>query len=280
MNQVLSKIGQVKANIDISGASTARSASLLCELVELQLLQNAKYQLPQALMPSRQKIFSHYGQDGILAEIFRRIGEGGSRFVEIGVSPAQNNTCLLLLKGWRGLWIDSSLAKDEHLPSSLQILLREGKLKISRKLVNRDNGRTLLSSRGFAEDLDLISISADYNAYHVFTELLPLRPRVFCVAYNGMLPADLDWAAPYDAKAVWDGSSLFGATLGTLSAAAEAGGYSLVGCELSGSDAFFVRQDLLKGRFLRPGDTQFHWEPLRMHLGQMQRLRREMPLPA
>ncbi|MBN8422525.1 MAG: hypothetical protein J0L73_26670 [Verrucomicrobia bacterium] len=280
MNQVLSKIGQVKANIDISGASTARSASLLCELVELQLLQNPKYQLPQSLMPFRQKIFSRYGQDGILAEIFRRIGDGGRRFVEIGVSPAQNNTNLLLLKGWRGLWIDAGLPKDESLPANIQILLREGKLKISRKLVNRDNGRTLLSSRGFVEDLDLISIGIDYNTHHIFTELLSLQPRVFNVAYNGMLPADLDWAAPYDAKAVWDGSSLHGATLGTLSTAAEAGGYSLVGCELSGTDAFFVRHDLLKGRFLRPGDALFHWEPLRMHLGHMQRHRSVMPLPA
>ena len=98
MNQVLSKIGQVKANIDISGASSARSASLLCEPVELQLMQNAKYQLPQSLMPFRQKIFSHYSQDGILAEIFRRIGDVSKRFVEIGASPAQNNTNLLLLK--------------------------------------------------------------------------------------------------------------------------------------------------------------------------------------
>lgn len=280
MNQVLSKIGQVKANIDISGASTARSASLLCELVELQLMQNAKYQQPQALMPFRQKIFSHYGQDGILAEIFRRIGEGEKRFAEIGTAPVQNNSDLLLLKGWRGLWLDAGLAKDESLPANIQTLMREGKLKISRKLVNRDNARTLLSSRGFAEDLDLISIGLDYNTHHIFTELLAFRPRVFCVSYNGMLPADLDWAAPYDAKAVWDGSTLFGATLGTLGAAAESGGYSLVGCELSGTDAFFVRHDLLQGRFLRPGDAVFHWEPLRMHLGQMQRHRSVMPLPA
>jgi hypothetical protein len=280
MNQVLSKIGQVKANIDISGASTARSASLLCELVELQLMQNPKYQLPQALMPFRQKIFSHYGQDGMLAEIFRRIGEGSQRFVEIGASPAQNNSNLLLLKGWRGLWADAGIVKDEALPSSMQILQREGKLKISRKLVNRESCRTLLSTRGFAEDLDLLSIDTGYNTHHVFTELLAFRPRVFCVAYNGMLPADLDWAAPYDAKAVWDGSTLFGATLGTISTAAEAGGYSLVGCELSGTDAFFVRHDLLKSRFLRPGDAMFHWEPLRMHLGQMQRHRSAMPLPA
>lgn len=278
MNQVLSKIGQVKANIDISGASSARSASLLCELVELQLLQNAKYHLPHALMPFRQKIFSQYGQDGLLAEIFRRIGEGGGRFVEIGTTPTANNTSLLLLKGWRGLWADASLATDEHLPRSIQMLLREGKLKISRKLVTRDGCRTLLASRGFADALDLLSISIDCNTHHVFTELLPLQPRVICVAYNGMLPPDLNWAAPYDPKAVWDGSNIYGATLGTISAAAEAAGYSLVGCELSGTDAFFVRHDLLTGRFLRPGDVMFHWEPLRLHLGQMQRHRTAMPV--
>lgn len=280
MNQVLSKIGQVKANIDISGASTARSASLLCELVELQLLQSVKYQQPQSLMPSRQKIFSHHGQDGILAEIFRRIGVGGSRFVEIGAAPMKNNSNLLLLKGWRGLWVGAELPQDEKLPANHQILLREGNLKICRKVVNRDNARTLLSSRSFAEDLDLISIGVDYNTHHIFTDLLSLQPRVFCVSYNGMLPADLDWAAPYDAKAEWDGTTLFGSTLGTLSTAAEAGGYSLVACELSGTDAFFVRHDLLNDRFLKPGDAMFHWEPLRMHLGQMQHHRSAMLLPA
>ncbi len=278
MKQVLAKIGQVKANIDISGISAARSASLLCELVELQLMQNAKYAEPLSLMPFRRKIFSQYGQDGMLAEIFRRIGEGGKRFVEIGTAPGENNSNLLLLKGWSGLWVDAGLVEDEKLPGSLQTLVREGKLKICRKFVNREGCRNLLSSRNFAEDLDLLSIDIDYNTHHVFTELLPFKPRVFSVEYNGMLPPDLDWAAPYDAAAVWDGTTFYGATLGTISAAAEKGGYSLVGCELSGTDAFFVRHDLLNDRFLRPGDVEFHWEPLRMHLGQMLRHRIAMPV--
>lgn len=278
MKQVLAKIGQVKANIDMSGISAARSASLLCELVELQLMQNVKYLEPQALMPFRQKIFSQYGQDGMLAEIFRRIGEGEKRFVEIGTAPEENNSNLLLLKGWSGLWVDAGLADDTQLPASIQTLIRDDKLKICREFVNRENCRTLLTGNGSAGELDLLSIDIDYNTHHVFTELLPLKPRVFSVEYNGMLPPDLDWTAPYDATAVWDGSTFYGATLGTISAAAEAGGYSLVGCELSGTDAFFVRHELLKGQFLRPGDAAFHWEPLRMHLGQMQRHRIAMPV--
>lgn len=280
MKQVLAKIGQMKANIDISGISAARSASLLCELLETQLMQNTSYQQPRSLTPFRRKIFSQYGQDGMLAEIFRRIGEGGRRFVEIGTAPEENNSNLLLLKGWSGLWVDAGLARDENLPASVQSLLRAGKLKICREFVNCENCRSLLENNQFAEDLDLLGIDIDYNTHHVFTTLLALRPRVFSVEYNGMLPADLDWAAPYDADAVWDGSTHFGATLGTISAAAENGGYSLVGCELSGTDAFFVRHDLLQDHFLRPGDVVFHWEPLRMHLGQMQRHRVALPLAA
>ncbi len=278
MKQMLSKIGQIKANIDISGISAARSASLLCELLETQLMQNPEYQQPKSLMPFRRKIFSQYGQDGMLAEIFQRIGEGGRRFVEIGTAPEENNSNLLLLKGWSGLWVDAGLASDGKLPASVQTLLRAGRLQICREFVNRENCRSLLAKHGFAENLDLLSIDIDYNTHHVFGELTALKPRVFSVEYNGMLPADLDWAAPYDANAVWDGSTCFGATLGTISAAAEEGGYSLVGCELSGTDAFFVRHDLLQDHFLRPGDAVFHWEPLRMHLGQMQRHRVALPV--
>lgn len=278
MKQVISKIGQMKANIDISGISSARSASLLCELLECQLMQAAKYQQPKSLMPFRQKIFAQYGQDGMLAEIFRRIGEGRGRFVEIGTAPEENNTNLLLLKGWSGLWVDAGLAPDTQLPTSVQTLLLRRKLKICREFVNRENCRLLLADNGFADDLDLLSIDIDYNTHHIFGELIALKPRVFSVEYNGMLPSDLNWSAPYDANAVWDGSTHFGATLGAISAIAEAGGYSLVGCELSGTDAFFVRHDLLGDHFLRPGDAVFHWEPLRMHLGQMQRHRVALPV--
>lgn len=280
MNQVLSKLGQTKANIDLTGIASSRSASLLCELLETQLLQDSRYTQPLSLMPSRQKIFSQYGQDGMQAEIFRRIGEGGKRFVEIGTAPQENNTNLLLLKGWSGLWVDAGLAPDCQLPASVQLLLAQSRLKICREFVNRENICDLLTGHGMAAELDLLSIDIDYNTFHVFNALLPLKPRVFCIEYNGLLPADLDWAAPYDPDAVWDGTTFFGATLGTFSTAAEKGGYSLIGCELSGTDAYFVRHDLLEDHFLRPGDSSFHWEPLRMHLGQMQRHRPALPMCA
>ena len=70
MKQVLTKLGQTKANIDLSGIANARSASFCASCSETQLPQNSRYTEPKSLMPFRQKFFSQYGQDGMLAEIF------------------------------------------------------------------------------------------------------------------------------------------------------------------------------------------------------------------
>jgi len=43
-------------------------------------------------------------------------------------------------------------------------------------------------------------------------------------------------------------------------------GYSLVGCSFSGSNAFFVRDDLLQDKFSAPFSAENHYEPPRYHV--------------
>jgi hypothetical protein len=43
-------------------------------------------------------------------------------------------------------------------------------------------------------------------------------------------------------------------------------GYVLVGCNLAGIHAFFVRADLARDRFATPLDAENHFEPPRLHL--------------
>jgi hypothetical protein len=40
-------------------------------------------------------------------------------------------------------------------------------------------------------------------------------------------------------------------------------GYKLVGCNYTGSNAFFVREDLVSDKFLDPFTSEEHYEPLR-----------------
>ncbi|MCF8506732.1 MAG: hypothetical protein K9G59_17625 [Caulobacter sp.] len=54
---------------------------------------------PHTLVAHGFRVFSQNDEDGILAEIFRRIGTTNRHFVEIG---ATENTLFLLLQGWQG----------------------------------------------------------------------------------------------------------------------------------------------------------------------------------
>ena len=74
-----------------------------------EILSQPKYQDPKRLNRSELKVCSQNGEDGIIAEIFRRIGTGNRHFVEFGASDgSENNTALLLRQGWTGLWMDAN----------------------------------------------------------------------------------------------------------------------------------------------------------------------------
>ena len=67
-----------------------------------------RYSDPRRLLRYGAKAYSQNDEDGILAEIFRRIGASGRRSSKS--DPARDWRIIrltLLLQGWRGLWIDS-----------------------------------------------------------------------------------------------------------------------------------------------------------------------------
>ena len=67
---------------------------------------------PKSLRRHYGQVYIQDGEDGIIAEIFRRIGGPQSRvFIEIGIENGlQNNTRFLLEQVWSGLWIEGSAA--------------------------------------------------------------------------------------------------------------------------------------------------------------------------
>ena len=75
-----------------------------------KILGEPRYMEEKRLLRFGFKAYSQNEEDGIIQEIFRRIGTINKTFIEIGVGNGlENNTLYLLLQGWRGLWIDSSL---------------------------------------------------------------------------------------------------------------------------------------------------------------------------
>lgn len=57
-----------------------------------------------------------------------------------------------------------------------------------------------------------------------------------------------------------------GASLSAITKIAEQKGYSLVGCNITGANAFLVRKDLLQDKFCQPFTAEHHYEPARYFL--------------
>ena len=68
---------------------------------------------------------------------------------------------------------------------------------------------------------------------------------------------------PYQPNRAGDGTNFFGASLEALVRLGRVKGYRVVGCNISGSNAFFVREDLCGRKFLEPATAEEHYEPPR-----------------
>ena len=89
-----------------SGAeASVRSERLLAQLLQLELTRtladSPRFQDPRRLLASGFKVYSQGPEDGMIAEVFRRIGAGSRRFIEFGVQTGlECNSAFLLVQGW------------------------------------------------------------------------------------------------------------------------------------------------------------------------------------
>ena len=74
------------------------------------------------------------------------------------------------------------------------------------------------------------------------------------------------WKVEYYATQVWDGTINYGASLKAYEQLGAKYGYRLVGCSLSGVNAFFVQDRLCQDFFQAPYTAEHHYQPARYFL--------------
>ncbi|MCS6813234.1 MAG: FkbM family methyltransferase [Cyanobacteria bacterium] len=232
-----------------------------------RLRASPRYQDPKCLIPFGAKVYSQSDEDGIIREIFRRIGTTNKLFVEFGVGNGlENNTLALLFDGWKGLWIDAAPRSIATIRQQFANLLDAGILKVVQSLITVDNINTLIADNIAHPEVDLLSVDIDGNDFHVLNAITCISPRVIVVEYNAKFSPPLLFCMEYDATHTWQRDDCFGASLKFLEVHLAKKGYRLVGCNLSGVNAFFVRQDLVADKFLEPFTAEQHYEPPRYYL--------------
>ena len=230
-------------------------AELSHRLEEIQFLQGA---ILAELAASRfggkpldfeYKVFSQWGEDGIIQKIVRHIDIPNKSFVEFGVQDFRESNCrfLMMNNNWRGLVIDSNqkdIANIRKSPTSWR-----HHLEAVCEFVNRDNINELIEGAGLAGDIGILSIDIDGVDYWILESIKCCSPRVLIVEYNSIFGRDRAISVPYDPdfnRSEKHFSNLyFGASLAAFHHLASQRGYSLIGTNSIGSNAFFIRNDQL-----------------------------------
>lgn len=193
-------------------------------------------------------VFSQWGEDGLIEYLVSRVAIERTDFVEFGVEDYReaNTRYLLMTRNWRGLVIDGSEAHVRSIKAD-DISWRF-ELEARCAFVTRENINALIRDAGFSDDIGLLSVDIDGNDYWVWQEIDVVSPRIVVAEYNSLWGPARAVTVPYDPQFVRSRkhhSNLFyGASLAALDRLARTKGYSLVGGNSAGNNAFFVRDDV------------------------------------
>ncbi len=195
------------------------------------------------------KVFSQFGDDGIIQYLLQRVPLLSHRFIEFGVeSYVEANTRFLLLNdNWQGLILDGSTEAMEAIRH--EPLYWRNDLTAVAAFVTKDNINQLFTQHGFTGDIDLLSVDIDGNDYWVWEAIQCVQPRIVIVEYNAVYGSKRAVTVPYDPQFMRSKAHYsylyWGVSLKALCLLAERKGYGFVGCNSAGNNAYFVRKDCL-----------------------------------
>jgi hypothetical protein len=201
-----------------------------------------------ALAEAEFKVSSQWGEDGIMEHLLRHVPIDRTIFVEFGVENYReaNTRFLLVNRNWSGLVLDGSQENIDFIRRD-SIAWRHD-LTARAAFITCENINDLIAGAGIEGDIGILSIDIDGNDYWVWDQVSVISPRIVIAEYNGIYGASATVSIPYDPafyRTTAHHSNLYwGCSLAALAHVAERKGYTLVGSNSNGNNAFFVRRDV------------------------------------
>jgi hypothetical protein len=208
------------------------------------------------------QVFSQWGDDGIIQYLVQKLRISNKTFIEFGVEDyRESNTRFLLFNNnWSGYVLDGSQANVDVIKGDRISWSSELRAKCS--FITKENINALIMEAGFHEDVGILSIDIDGNDYWVWEAISCIRPIITIVEYNALFGSNTSWTIPYKADFVRSRAetiSYYGASLKALVSLGKKKGYSFVGCNSKGNNAYFLRDDMV-GNFVSVKNAQEGYE--------------------
>ena len=195
-------------------------------------------------MQRRFAYWSQHDEDGIVYSLLQTVGIKTRHLVDIGCGDHGGNSSWLLQEcGFRGLLLDAS-------PRAVTLsreLFADARVLIQQVVVSARNVNALIAAHDFPQELDFLSIDVDGMDYWIWNAV-DYRPRVVAIEYNSAFGPDVSVTVPeiegFVRSTVGPARLYFGASLTALAKLGLRKGYRLIMTDASGTNAFFVRDDL------------------------------------
>lgn len=192
-------------------------------------------------------IFSEWGDDGIIQFLVNKLKIDQHVFVEFGVENyVESNTRFLLINNnWKGLIIDGSKKNIDYIKNDQHYWRYD--LTAIDSFITRENINSIISGAGFGGEIGLLSIDIDGNDYWVWEKIDVVNPIIVIIEYNSVFGSERSITIPYkkdfyrtDAH---HSNLYFGASLPAIVELSQKKGYSFIGCNKAGNNAYFLRKD-------------------------------------
>jgi len=203
----------------------------------------------QTIRDAEFKVFSQWGEDGIIQFLVNNLDIRKRTFIEFGVEDFSESNCrfLMMKDQWQGFVIDGSSANMARLRGSYYYW--QHRLTGRAAFITRENIASLLEESGFEKDPGILSVDIDGVDYHVLEALQEWHPSIIIVEYNDAFGWHRPVTVPYDPSFVrrqkHPSDQYWGANLPAFLHLLGGRDYALAGINSVGSNAFFVRRDRL-----------------------------------
>ncbi len=193
------------------------------------------------------KVFSQWDEDGIIQFITGRINTISKVFVEIGVENyKESNTRFLLFNNfWRGFIIDGNKDQIEEVKKSN--LMWRYNLIPHYAFVTKENINELLEQNGITGDIGLLSIDIDGVDYWIWDSINVISPDVVICEYQATFGFNKAVTVPYDRdftrSKIEYHNIYYSSSIKALILLGERKGYTYLGSNNVGSNAFFVKNE-------------------------------------
>jgi hypothetical protein len=250
------------------------------EIQELKMLVAKKLVIHSAkassILDAEFKVFSQWGDDGIIQYLINNISITNKVFVEFGVEnySEANTRFLLMNNNWSGLVIDGSEENIQYVKND--DIYWKYNLTAKHSFVTAENINDLIKNENISGNIGILHIDIDGNDYWIWKTINVVDADIVIVEYNSVFGSKRPITIPYDASFIRTkahySNLYYGTSLTSIYDLDKEKGYVFVGCNSAGNNAYFVKKEKavnLKELSVDEGYVQSQFKESRNSNGQL-----------